>query len=174
MKNVLLLLIGVVLVLSLQFCPAEAYKIRQSVVGTGGTESVGTNFGIRSTVGQHGTGKTDSDLFAAKVGYYHLYGTVVTGADDPNTTPKVYSLDQNVPNPFNPMTTIRFTLPARSHVTLAVYDVSGQLVATLVDSEMPAGIHDESFDARGLASGVYFYRIGTKGFSQSRKLVVLK
>ena len=174
MNRLLLFLICVFFGSSLLFGPAEAYRIRQSVVGTGGAELVGANFGIRGTVGQPGTGKTKSDLFAAKIGYYHLYGTIVTGTDDPNTTPKAYSLLQNVPNPFNPTTTFRFSLAVKSHVTLTVYDVKGHVVATVVDREMPAGAHGESFDATALASGVYFYRIEASGFVQSKKMVILK
>ena len=85
-----------------------------------------------------------------------------------------YSLDQNYPNPFNPATTIRFALPKPSHVTLTIYDVDGRLVTTLVDKQMPPGVHKAIFDASSLSSGVYFYRIETEGFVRSKKLILLK
>jgi hypothetical protein len=64
------------------------------------------------------------------------------------------------PNPFNPLTTIRFSLPHASHVKLTVYNTLGERVSTLVDEEKAAGVHNVRFDASSLASGVYLYRVG--------------
>jgi hypothetical protein len=88
--------------------------------------------------------------------------------------PTAFSLSQNYPNPFNPTTTIRYALPRRSHVTLAVYNTLGQLVARLVNGDIEAGSHEVTFDAKGLASGVYFYCIQAGDFVQSKKLLLLK
>ena len=88
--------------------------------------------------------------------------------------PKDYGLEQNYPNPFNPTTTIRYALPQRSHVTLTVFNMLGQVVATLVHEEVEAGSHEVMFDGTGLASGVYFYRLRAGVFVQSRKLLLLK
>jgi hypothetical protein len=88
--------------------------------------------------------------------------------------PRVAVLDQNHPNPFNPMTAIRFAVPTRGHVTLKVYDAKGQVVANVVDQEMPAGAYERSFDASGLASGTYFYRLAGPGFEQTRKMSLMK
>lgn len=90
------------------------------------------------------------------------------------------SLGQNYPNPFNPVTTISFTLERRSHVRLRVYNVSGQLVAALLDEPRDAGItHRVSWNGRNgagvsVSSGVYFYKLESEGFSQTRKMVLLK
>lgn len=90
------------------------------------------------------------------------------------------ALAQNYPNPFNPTTTIHYEVRERSLVTLRVYNVAGQLVATLVDGVKAPGVaHTVDWDgtnARGqsVASGVYFYRLVTKGFSQTRKMVLVK
>lgn len=96
----------------------------------------------------------------------------VTAIEDPISLP--YSLGQNYPNPFNPTTTIQFSLPALDRVTLNVYDVSGRLVATVLDRTMEAGPHVVRFDASGLASGVYFYRLETNAGVETKKMVLLQ
>jgi hypothetical protein len=73
--------------------------------------------------------------------------------------PALFALDQNYPNPFNPSTTIRFGLPVRAHVVLAVFTTLGQQVAQLVDNDLTAGYHRVTFDGAGLSSGLYFYRL---------------
>ena len=88
--------------------------------------------------------------------------------------PSVYSLSQNYPNPFNPTTVIRYGLPHRSHVTVEFFNVLGQSVGTLEDGEREAGYHDVVFDGKGLASGVYLYRIQADQFAQIRKLILMK
>ena len=88
--------------------------------------------------------------------------------------PLSFALGQNYPNPFNPATHIVYTVPAQVHVTLRVYDLLGVQVATLFDGVRPAGSYTATFDASGLADGVYFYRLEAAGFSDTRKLVVLK
>ncbi len=88
--------------------------------------------------------------------------------------PRQFALWQNHPNPFNPATTIRFTLPRRSTVTLKVYDVRGREVATLVDAVLEPGTHAVRFDAAGLPSGVYFYRMRAGDFVDAKKLMLLR
>ena len=80
----------------------------------------------------------------------------------------------NYPNPFNPTTTIRYALPSRSHVALAVFNTLGQEVATLVNESQDAGHHDVRFDTSGLASGVYFYRLRAGEYVQTRRLMLLR
>ncbi len=88
--------------------------------------------------------------------------------------PSDFALNQNYPNPFNPTTTISFALPNAAPVTLTVYNVIGQEVARLVDGPLPAGPHQVTFDAANMASGIYFYRLQTDGFSEQRKMVLMK
>jgi flagellar hook assembly protein FlgD len=89
-------------------------------------------------------------------------------------------LGQNVPNPFNPFTTIHYALPEASDVTLVVYDAAGRRVKTLLDvSSMPAGNHEvpwNGVDDRGnrVASGVYFYRLQAGAFVQTRRMVLIR
>ncbi len=104
------------------------------------------------------------------------YGdTTTTTIKGPHATPDRFALFGNYPNPFNPSTTIRYSLPAAQKITLAVYDISGRLVQTLVDGRQTAGTHTVTLDARHLASGVYFYRLtGDNGQNVSHKMVLLK
>ena len=88
--------------------------------------------------------------------------------------PLDYALHQNYPNPFNPSTDIRFDLREHTHVTLAVYNVLGQKVLTLVDQPLDAGSHLVSFNGTSLASGVYFYNINAGNFTDMRKMVLMK
>jgi hypothetical protein len=89
--------------------------------------------------------------------------------------PANYKLEQNYPNPFNPSTTIQFSLAAAENVTLEVYNMLGQKVATLLQGErMAAGNHMQRFDASSLASGMYVYRISTPNFVQSRTMMLIK
>lgn len=100
--------------------------------------------------------------------------TVETSNELTQTLPEGFGLDQNYPNPFNPSTSIRFTLPESAHVTVNVYDVSGRLMATLVDEQRQAGSYTAQFDASDLASGLYLYRMQAGEFVQTRKLMLIK
>jgi hypothetical protein len=88
--------------------------------------------------------------------------------------PTVYSLSQNYPNPFNPSTVIEFALPKDAHVTLEVYNIIGQKVATLVDEVRPAGYHSVKFDGTNLSSGMYLYRLSTGQQTFLKKLLLMK
>jgi uncharacterized delta-60 repeat protein len=90
------------------------------------------------------------------------------------TLPANFSLTQNFPNPFNPTTTIGFEMPTAEKARLTIYNLRGELVRTLVDGEIPAGYHHITFDASGLASGIYFYRLEAGVFAVTRKMVVGK
>jgi len=85
-----------------------------------------------------------------------------------------YRLQQNYPNPINPSTTIRYALPSLSHVTLTVFNTLGQIVRELVNGDMNAGYHEVKFDATGLPSGLYFYRIQAGTFVETRKLLLVR
>ena len=83
----------------------------------------------------------------------------VTTSVDEKPVPTEFALEQNYPNPFNPSTRIQFTLPKKKHVKLEIYNALGERIATLVDETRQAGYYSEQFNATGLASGVYFYRM---------------
>jgi len=101
-----------------------------------------------------------------------LSGT--NGIAEQSTQPFTYSLSQNFPNPFNPSTLIRYQVAAAGPVRLAVYDILGREVATLVDGIEQPGTHEVRFDGGGLASGIYLYKIQTAGFVQQRKMILQK
>ncbi|WP_179862355.1 Ig-like domain-containing protein [Longibacter salinarum] len=88
--------------------------------------------------------------------------------------PEKTYLEANAPNPFHGKTTITFTLPGRQHVRLDVYDLLGRRVTRLVNDTLPPGRHDATFDATGMSSGVYFYRIQADGYVETRKMVVVR
>jgi len=97
-----------------------------------------------------------------------------------------FSLGQNYPNPFNPVTNIQYTIGRRQLVTLKVYDVMGNEVATLVNEEKPAGTYEVEFAGysdkgqnlsagrQGLSSGVYFYRLQAGNFVQTKKMILMR
>ncbi len=88
--------------------------------------------------------------------------------------PKEYSLNQNYPNPFNPSTTINWQLPASSHVSLKIYDIIGNEVATLINEEKEAGYYQIKFNASNLASGVYLYCLKAGDYLSAKKMILLK
>jgi hypothetical protein len=83
-------------------------------------------------------------------------------------------LNQNYPNPFNPTTKISFSLPKGEFVTVKIFDMSGKEVAELVNGEMKAGTHDFQFDGSRLSSGIYFYRINTASFTDTKRMILVK
>ena len=90
------------------------------------------------------------------------------------TVPERFVLDQNYPNPFNPATRIRYALPHRAPVRLAVYDVRGRLVAVLLEADQSAGWHEVTFEAGALQSGVYFYRLEAGALRAARPMLLLR
>jgi len=85
-----------------------------------------------------------------------------------------YQLHQNYPNPFNPTTQIQYTLPVPAQVTLEVFNSLGQKVMELVSSQKSAGYHTEIFDATRLSSGVYFYKLTTPSFTETKRMLLIK
>ena len=92
----------------------------------------------------------------------------------PGSTPATFALEQNFPNPFNPSTKINFSLPVEGFVTLDVYNSIGQKVATLVNETKTAGTYAVNFNASDLTSGIYFYKISSGNFSETKKMILLK
>ncbi len=102
------------------------------------------------------------------------YGELLVSIKKDIRFPINYSLSQNYPNPFNPTTTIKYQIPELSFVTLKVYDVLGKEVTTLVNEEKPAGEYEVKFNATGLPSGIYFYRLHAGNYVETKKMVLMK
>jgi hypothetical protein len=111
-----------------------------------------------------GTGTYSSRLCQSTVGV----------GNNNQQVPNVYSLSQNFPNPFNPATEIKFSIPGQSFVKLVVYDINGNEVATLVNNEKPAGNYSVKFDATNFASGIYFYKLTAGSFESTKKMALVK
>jgi hypothetical protein len=109
-------------------------------------------------------------------GWTVLGKQAIVGVEEPaqRTIPEKSELQQNYPNPFNPATVIAFDLPHEDHVSLVVYDLLGREVTTLLDEVVQAGSYRLKFDATGMASGIYYYRIRAGSFAETRKMLLLR
>ena len=130
-------------------------------------------------------------LFSTSGTYYYVYtildgsfresgysnavsASVVTGVSNGQQIPTEFALHQNYPNPFNPSTTIRFDIPKHSRVKLEIYNVLGQRIVEILNSEVEAGYFEKVWNAGCLASGIYFYRLQAGEFEQTKKLLLMK
>jgi hypothetical protein len=107
-------------------------------------------------------------------GLFKSNASTVSVSNISGSVPDKFSLNQNYPNPFNPSTNIEFGLPRRSQVKLRVFDITGREVAAPVDQVLDAGNYKIFFDAGNLTSGVYFYRLQTDSFVETRKMIIVK
>ncbi len=102
------------------------------------------------------------------------FKTVIITKSDIEDVPEIITLTQNYPNPFNPSTQIRFSIPEQTHVTLFVYNMLGQVISILVNEVKSPGWHEISFDASGLSSGLYIYRLETDNKVMTRQMMFVK
>jgi hypothetical protein len=139
---------------------------------------------VKSIIGQSFVGSMKQGNSFIESGFLAdtLFRSVLVGVDNARGLPTSFSLSQNYPNPFNPITRIRYALPCETLVVLRLYDMLGQVVLTLVDEKQTAGEKEIQLDARGLASGVYVYRLtasdpslqSVQAFTDVKKLMVIK
>ena len=120
-------------------------------------------------------GKTSLDFPTRSITTISLGGNTVTEVENhKQSNPMNFSLSQNYPNPFNPATTITFTMGKEDFVSLKIYDVLGREIETLIQKVVPGGIQSVQFNAEGLNSGIYLYRMTVGNFSQSKKMMLLR
>lgn len=119
-------------------------------------------------------GNGQGSIFLYLIRAYVSFETSTGVRQTVELTPASFSLAQNYPNPFNPSTTIAFTLPRSSHATLKIFNALGEEIALLIDKKLAAGKHEVEWNAEGLPSGVYFYRLQSEGFVETRRLVLLR
>lgn len=164
-----------VLCLILPVAAISQETVVREVVASGGGVSANSSFQLSHTIGQSTIGPVTNVDHLHGIGFWYSPWFYITGTEDPGElTPAVNELHQNYPNPFNPSTNFRFSLKKDSRVTLRVYDAAGRIVTTVIDGNLAAGIYSEPFDAKGLSSGVYFYRIRAEGFEKTKKMVLLR
>ena len=150
------------------------------------------NFGVGSTNGTYpigyvvtvntgdmldyiNTDDEDNELVGVDTSFNHMVevvgGTVGIGEDK---LPSEYQLSQNYPNPFNPETTIDFRIDADSHVNISIFDINGNLVQELVNEWKASGSQQVKFSGHSIPSGIYFYKMTTKGFADIRKMTLIQ
>jgi hypothetical protein len=135
---------------------------------TSGSSFEPKSYGKITVTGYH----PDDTWYAAADTYRGVIGTGQVAVEEDAVN--AFSVAQNAPNPFNPTTTINFTIPKAGNVTMDVYNVAGQKVATLANGYMNAGTHSVVWNAAGFSAGVYFYTVKTGEFSKTMKMTLLK
>ena len=170
-------LLGALLLAPLVASSQQAVVL-SSTFDAGAVSAKGSGDALRGSIGEPVSGLatrgggvfSQSGLFS----FLALGGYVTSAGVEESPVPLVFFLSQNFPNPFNPSTTIRYSLPHKSAVQLAVFNALGQQVALPQDGEQEAGNHEVQFDGRNLASGVYFYRIQAGDHVETKRLILLK
>lgn len=105
---------------------------------------------------------------------FYIPGVTLDVKEIPSGIPRTFALSQNYPNPFNPKTLIRFEIPSATDAKLTVYDVLGREVAMLLDKRVTPGTYEADWDASGMPSGMYFYRLQTATFTETKKMLLVK
>jgi len=102
-------------------------------------------------------------------------GLIVIGVETiSNEIPREYKLFQNYPNPFNPATILRFQVPANGNVKIIIYDILGREITTLVNDELKPGLYETAWYAGNFASGIYYYKLISGNYSETKKMVLIR
>lgn len=128
---------------------------------------------LNSSVGTGVIGSISDTNYELSSGFAYLLTYSEPSSIEKNI-PLQFELSHNYPNPFNPVTTIQYSLPNDQFVKLSVFNIKGEVVSELVNGNVIAGIHRVDFYGNDLVSGQYFYKIETKGFSKIRKMLLIK
>ncbi len=161
-------------------CAATAHadlELSSNVVSSGGRAIASSTYQLNGTIGQSAVGPVSGLTMTLETGYWrNLFATVSAALELPGY---IWSLDQNHPNPFNPFTTISFSLAAESQVRLEVFSVRGQRIRSLVDENRQAGSHNVLWDGRDatgrlVASGTYFARLVSDEGTLTKKMMLVK
>jgi len=118
--------------------------------------------------------ETEPDTGYINADYEVIMSSGFVGVDDEENTPSDYRLSQNYPNPFNAQTTIRYSLLEQSEVSIDIYDILGRKIETLLSDVQQAGYHQATWNAEDITSGVYFYKIQTGNYTETKKMMLLK
>jgi probable HAF family extracellular repeat protein len=132
-----------------------------------------TAFAVSSN-GRYVVGIGKNGLTNQDEAYFLDTGGIKTSIKDNAEKINTFSLYQNYPNPFNPVTRIRYEVPTSVHVTIIIYNIVGQKIATLVDEYKSSGRYEQTWNAAGLSSGIYFYRIQAGSSVTTKKMILMK
>ncbi len=150
------------------------YTIQSSVIGAGGGPASNSTYSMNGTIGQSVVGTINGSQYSVGQGFWHSLN-FTNDVKPPVRSADGYSLEQNYPNPFNPSTTIVFSIPERQKVTLRIMNLLGEVVAKPIDGEsLDAGTYQYEYQALGIPSGTYIYRLEAGNFVKSRKMVLTK
>jgi Secretion system C-terminal sorting domain len=138
-----------------------------------GFKTIGCSFEFGGLVDNAPT-STKRELLQDYLGFFGIFVTGTQTLKNNNNLPSIYALFQNYPNPFNPGTLIEFDLPKESMVSLKIFNILGEAIATLVNKELIAGKYKYYWDSRATASGTYFYRLETGEYIETRKMILLR
>jgi hypothetical protein len=147
---------------------------RSTNLGISWTSSFTANIGTLNHMDFVGVGTNARGWIVSQTGGIASAWFTVTDVNEADGKPSAFALFQNYPNPFNPSTRIEFQVPTFGFVNLKVFDILGREVATLVNENLQAGNYKMNFDASGLSSGVYLYRMQAGDFVQTRRMMVIK
>lgn len=176
MKKILISIVAL-LILSLPAI-AQTLSHKQLTVNAGGGKSTSDNLTCQMMTGQTSSGQSSDGEFSAEGGFF-IELEIPTDVDDINEYRIEFELKQNYPNPFNPSTTIEYNLSSAGNVVIAVYNILGQHIVTLVDEDKSAGRYQTTWSGtdgagKAVASGVYMYRIATKKQVVAKKMMLMK
>lgn len=169
----LLFLIIITVLAEMQSVPGQNVT---GFLNSGGTSMTDGQMILPGSIGQAATGIQTDSTYILQGGFWSEKNLVVTAVSSETTSgiPTRYKLYQNFPNPFNPTTMIRYSIPEETNVRLDVYNLLGQLVSTLVDKQQKAGFYTVRFNTNGLSSGIYLYRLQAEEHILVKKMVFLK
>lgn len=146
----------------------------QDITVYGFTEKFGYSYFYRGYGNPLGGGAYDKRMVGAIIDGV-TYGTILLDINlISNEIPSGFKLEQNFPNPFNPSTIIKFSVPKSSFVSLKIFDQLGKEISVLVNEKKSAGSYQYVFNANGISSGIYFYTLQTDDFTESKRMVLLK
>ena len=183
MRKRLLWVVPALILVAALFAAAAAYQpdaIVRTVVGGAGAPVSGSGIVANGTAGQSGpVGISSGSGKMLHSGFWGPWRSALAAVEMPEAEVLRTELRSNAPNPFNPRTSIEFTLAAAGRVRLEIFDTRGRLIDRLVDEELPAGRHTVVWNGTGpggrpVASGVYFYRLRADGYESVRKMTLVK
>lgn len=151
-----------------------AIKLKTWSFSNGVTNGFSENLLLHKNIGQMAIGESSSEDFTLLAGFWYTIFLPPSDITNERKTPLNYSLQQNFPNPFNPVTTITFSLPKADNVIINLYNCQGQMVKTITNKRFKKGWHKLIYDGIGLSTGQYFYRIKTGNFTRVKKMLLIR